>query len=917
MYRKEKIYQALTEYTSNVDNLSLTNTKSAMSTADLADLLHMDRANCSKELNELFKEKLIIKVDGRPIRYFPVKKIESLLNITVKNFEVAELGEFLKQKKEDSFDTLIGNNESLKLAVDKAKAAMIYPKHGLNTILSGETGVGKTMFAQLMYKFAKSNGVLDTDAPFVTFNCSEYADNPQLLVSTLFGYTKGAYTGADQSHEGLVDKANKGILFLDEIHRLPAQGQEMLFHLIDFGQYRRLGDSENYHSAQVLIIAATTESIESVLLDTFLRRIPMTINIPRLQDRTINERFELICTFFNEEYKKINKEIVVQRSVVKSLLGYQCLGNIGQLKADINLICARAYLDSIVENSPNLTIRKKFLPNYVLDGMLTASKKEGISAFLAESNTDIVFNGENIQHDIITNDIYPSLLSANSLTEIKKRLETNILETYPSSKGSRIENAEIFKVIEPSVYYATIEALKLAENELNKKFSKQTIIAFAMHINSLINGNGGKSTLNELNFLELEKKHMDILNIAKLVKNDIEKELNVTFSAKETYIFALFLMMDENSKEKKHVGLIILAHGNGIAKNIAYVVNTLLDCKRAYALDMNLEQNVNEFYKSFESVAVNIDEGHGILLMTDMGSLNSFGEMLTEKTGILTKTITLISTPFVLEALRKTMISGYSLEEIYRDLKSEIAESLFEKNEINSNIRTGRKYHDNVIVTTCITGKGAAVTLANFLKNSLPLIAQYNIEIIPVNRKDFFKIDFGKKNLLAIVGSYDLHVKDVPFISAERVLLTDGLPKLTEIIKKLLLNNNQSLHKNIKLSNNEILIGLEGILNESLTFLNPQKTLSCVLKSFFEISNSLSMKNESHYMIAYTLHAATMIERIAKKQAFSYPEIGRYIQAHQELYISVKSGTKIIEKYFNIKIPDSELGYIIEIFDTL
>lgn len=67
------------------------------------------------------------------------------------------------------------------------------------------------------------------DAPFKSFNCADYYNNPQLLMSQLFGYAKGAFTGADQDHEGLVEKADGGVLLLDEVHRLPPEGQEMLF----------------------------------------------------------------------------------------------------------------------------------------------------------------------------------------------------------------------------------------------------------------------------------------------------------------------------------------------------------------------------------------------------------------------------------------------------------------------------------------------------------------------------------------------------------------------------------------------------------------------------------------------------------------------------------------------------------------
>ena len=69
------------------------------------------------------------------------------------------------------------------------------------------------------------NNKENKDYPFVTFNCADYFNNPQLLLSQLFGHVKGAFTGADTDKIGLVEKANGGILFLDEVHRLPPDGQ--------------------------------------------------------------------------------------------------------------------------------------------------------------------------------------------------------------------------------------------------------------------------------------------------------------------------------------------------------------------------------------------------------------------------------------------------------------------------------------------------------------------------------------------------------------------------------------------------------------------------------------------------------------------------------------------------------------------
>ena len=155
-----------------------------------------------------------------------------------------------------------------------------------------------------MYQYSKYIKELPEDAPFIIFNCADYCNNPQLLLSHIFGHIKGAFTGAEKEKEGIVEKADGGILFLDEIHRLPPEGQEMIFYFMDTGTYNKLGETDRHRKANVLLIGATTEDPNSTLLNTFIRRIPITIAIPDFDERPIDDKLR-IGTIFN--FKRSSK----------------------------------------------------------------------------------------------------------------------------------------------------------------------------------------------------------------------------------------------------------------------------------------------------------------------------------------------------------------------------------------------------------------------------------------------------------------------------------------------------------------------------------------------------------------------------------------------------------------------------------
>ena len=205
MKRIDRIYNFLMNETKDftVEDFKKLKGFSAIEIADRLDIL---RNNVSKELNELYKSDLVIKIKERPVKYFSKRRLEELLNVEIveRQVEIRELSELFGEESKmtnSPFDYLIGAEGSLKQAINQSKAAIMYPPNGLHTLILGETGVGKTLFANMMFNYAKFSKRFKDNAPFIVFNCADYGNNPQLLLSHIFGHIKGAFTGADTEKE--------------------------------------------------------------------------------------------------------------------------------------------------------------------------------------------------------------------------------------------------------------------------------------------------------------------------------------------------------------------------------------------------------------------------------------------------------------------------------------------------------------------------------------------------------------------------------------------------------------------------------------------------------------------------------------------------------------------------------------------
>lgn len=870
MLRKDKIYECLKNLCENIKTDASNDI--GFSAETIAKKLGIARSNASSDLNCLFKEGLIYKIEGRPTLYLDKDWVieHHYSIIKTRNNENNAQKKFII----DNFVELIGYDGSLSSQIKQAKAAVLYPPNGLPTLILGETGTGKTMFADYMYKFAVENKILKEKSPFVSFNCADYANTPQLLMSILFGSTKGAYTGSESSKSGLVEEANGGILFLDEVHRLPPEGQEMLFTIMDKSKFRRLGDTCE-RNVKLLIIAATTEPAKSVLLETFYRRFPIIIDMPSLKERPVTERLMLVSYFFNKEAARISIPIKVSIDTLTALVLYTSSSNVGAIKSNIELVVSRGYMDYLI-NQDGIRITLDYLPEGVRS-VLLYNKNERQRLIEIIGYEDKVFFGDKSnqismtkENDNFSNDVYIYL--ENKFDEYKKlslekdKLKDNLykdLEEYfigfnkgLISKGYK--EPELTNFVDKKI----VELLRILSIEIRDKFNfiiqENTFVALAFHINSMLER---KIQSNSINILDVKEKYPEEYDVAVYIYNRLSTIIQHKISKNEIDFISLILHLTRNEEEQcRKISVVVIAHGEKVATNMVNVVNTLLGTKHVVGIDMCLEDKPKDILENTIEVCKKIHDGKGILLMVDMGSLKTFGDEIRKRTGINVITIDNLSMPTLLEAAHKSMLPYSTL----KDVALAVIETnrTFLMNSINEIIDS--KKDEKIIFTTCSTGKGTASYLKKLISKALKANCIRNVEIYEVNvdekeeAKEKIKKIAGNRNIAAIAGSINPNIPDVPFINLMDFVTGSGLEKIINYVNGNKIINLEEVNKDKTM----IYGAISSALDENLNVFSGSKLMPYIDRYIhcLEKENNMTFSNQVYTLLA--IHIGHALERL-------------------------------------------------------
>ncbi|MBC2580216.1 sigma 54-interacting transcriptional regulator [Clostridium sp. DJ247] len=916
MKRIDKIYCYLEDNTKKLSKEELLK-DIGFTSVKIADDLGMLRNNVSKELNELLRLGKIIKITARPVRFLHRTAVEEILDFALEGeiVEVRSINDIILDKEEkEPFKLLIGAEKSLKNQIEQAKAAILYPPGGLNTLIVGQTGVGKTLFAKMMYNYGKFVNRFSDKSAFIVFNCADYYNNSQLLLAHIFGHIKGAFTGADSEKSGLVEKANGGILFLDEIHRLPPEGQEMIFYFMDTGEYNKLGETERTRKANVLIIGATTEDSDSYMLKTFMRRIPITINIPSLQERTNEEKVEIIRHLFLNEAHRVNKPIKASAEVVKALIGSATYGNIGQLKSNIQLTCAKGFLDSINNNKDYIELDFKTLSPNIKDGFFEIGRdRREFQQLDIILNTPLLITPDGYKVIMEGGDSYEppfnlykiiedklSLLKEEGMDNdyINKFITTDVnihIKSFYNKFSKNKENKDrILKIVDKETLEFAERVKVLAETELNRKYSDRFVYALSLHLSAFFKRIKEKK-YDDRKAYDTVNSNDEEYSVALKIRGLISKEFNIAVPEVEVSYIAILLKSVEEDKNGD-VGIIVAAHGNSTASSMVNVVKSLLGNSNICAVDMPLHVSPKEILEVVIDKVKEMDSGKGVLLLVDMGSLVKFEPTIIERTGIQVKSIDMVSTPLILEAARKSSILDMNLEDIYNSLK--------DFKGYNNYLNEKRYIGDKVIVTICASGKGTAEKLKEIVEKIVFDLTGENIKIVPVGIREMDKKikELQKRHNVLVAIGIKKPAENIPFISLEKLMDVNG----EKMLRELLVNNNLTIINDDK----GIVIKdlCEDSLKEFLTYLNPHKIIELLIQFVEKLEKELKKELKNRTRISLINHVAYALERMITNQGLSYAEDRKAID--KNIINAVNKACEIFKKSLNLNLTEDEKYYI-------
>ncbi len=850
---KEKVYDFI--------RLHDTDEKSGgVSTAYIAEAFSMQRTNVSRILNALVQEGKIHKTVGRPVLY--------------------RSGTPEETRAEDCFAELIGKDGSLRHAVQLVKAAVLYPKKSLNTIIVGARGTGKRRMAELMYQYAAACRRLPENAAYIQMNCKDFSGAEKRAETELFG---------ENGSGGLWKQAECGMLYLDNVQYLGGGLRRFL-----------VGRIQEEGGGPVVIISCTEES--QIAEEEVLAKFPMIIHLPTLAERPITERMEMIQSLFSREASRIGRRLIVKEELFRCLLFYDCEANYHQLKGDIRMGCANAYVREYRSQEDILLYISDF-EHRVRGGLLRWGTKSVELDRLLPGNCSYSFDGNRIyvQEDEEGN-LYERLhkkavaLDAEGLTQeeiypiLSEEVERSFGQ-YQKELVKEVGNREQLAVLVERRLVELVDVfMRRAETELARTLDDNIFYGLCLHLKSVLSGNDGKKFANKGQMVRFRQMHQKEYGLGVELAERIYAAYGTMLPEEEIILITMFLCYEVPMAQQNGSPVILFAfYGEGIASSIVNTIVGLTHFENVYSFEPIYAADKKQNYDSLKRCISEIHRGKGVYVVYDGDFLPEMLDEIAEDTGILIRQFPAPVTTMGIELARKAF-SGIAPDEAYQ--------------EVLCGINAFAKEHRNYIVTLCTTGKGGAEEIKNYIERYGEL---ENIQVIPLSMndraalKEEFRRLLRKGTIRCVVGTYDPELFSIPFCSVGEVFRTpkEQLPAL--------LRAERMLKEQLDYTAIFEYLGQQ-LVHVDIAQL--KKVLLEVLKEINKTLGEMSLDTEAGLL----LHLACCIDRLKGNGVSPVnPRKSAILNSHGKEFRRLLKLLRPLEKNFHIIINDDEAANILAI----
>lgn len=853
--------------------------KKGVQTKEVADALGMQRSNVSAMLNELVNEEKLIKTNTRPVYYQLPKQCKM-------------------QVEETCFTKLIGYNGSLRNAIQLAKAAILYPRSSLNVLLSSQAGCGTSYFATLMFQYAKEKGVLKEHANFVKINCKHYMKNVSLINDDLFG-AKGDLT------ESAFAKAQEGMLFIDNFDLLDAKQQSKILTFLETGKVYGENTSEHVECHDVFLVLACAPQNKMQVN----QKIPVTIELPELKDRPLQERFELMNYFFSIEGLNSSRSIEVTKETMQALLLTEFTFNVKELELDIKSACAKAYIRVIDDLEQYISVClsdfdsciKKNLLKYK-DNAVEIDALIGISDTIFYDKNTGYFDQINMDTTNMYSDIqkqYQELsnrgINHSSIKNVINSHIHNLFKKYSYYAYDDRNNLEqLSKIVDQRVIHLVRKCLDNCKKELGRTYKSNVFYGLCLHINSLLNMNTTHQRVDNEQIIKIIQDYPKEYAASVQVVDILKETFSLDLPIEEIVLITMFLIEDDEEAEEEHPVLLYIMHGNHTASSLRDVTNTLTHCHNAYSYDLTLESDTKVAMEEIKQLIMKIDCGSGVIVIYDMGSIKTMMDTIAEEIDVKIRYMNIPVTLVGIDIARKCSMET-DIDYVYHMANLEM----------NSMYRNEEK-HTDIIVTLCHSGEGGAIQLKRYIDQysklgmkTFPLSISARAELL----KEVLALQKTYR-IHAFVGTYDPRLLGIPFISIGKIF-ENAKEDLDRI---LMFEPVQSKHFDY----NDVYKYLE----EQLTYVSIPK-LKTVLPNIIDDFSVVYSLNEDQ-RIGLFMHLACLVERLLEgKSVNKIEDKKKVLSVFEEDYRAITKILSPLEKAFKIIIDDNEMATIIMIIKKI